>query len=72
MMMMTMMMMMMKLPLINSWFPATRAGNQYLFTVVKNDTKGHVTYEKSILTQLWLMAMLHSLIARRWIGRQTP
>ena len=34
--------------MINSWFPATRAGNQYLFTVVKNDTKGHVTYEKSI------------------------
>ena len=24
----------------------TRAGNQYLFTVGKNDTKGHVTYMK--------------------------
>ena len=25
-----------------------------------------------VITQSRLMAMLHSLIARRWIGRQTP
>ena len=31
-----------------------------------------IGYHLNVMRQSWLMAMLDSLIARRWIGRQTP